>query len=210
MSQSSALHAARAQDVRQFRTFDIVMAAFVAILLLSNVIGAAKVATVGGWEFGAGILFFPLGYVIGDVLTEVYGYSRARRCIWVGFAALLFMAFMSWVVVMLPPAPGWTGQEAYESVFGQVPRIVLASIVAFWAGELVNSFVLARMKDLCRTGCRQPDFLSAGLLRGVGNQPGSDRHGHQLGAESALGSAPDARHVHRRQRTEATRGRRCL
>lgn len=137
-----------ASAVRQFRAFDIVMAAFVAILLLSNVIGAAKIATLGGWEFGAGILFFPLGYVIGDVLTEVYGYAHARRCIWVGFAALLFMAFMSWVVVSLPPAPGWTGQSAYESVFGQVPRIVLASIVAFWAGEFVNSFVLARMKVL--------------------------------------------------------------
>jgi queuosine precursor transporter len=150
MNQASDILSARATDVRQFRTFDIVMAAFVAILLLSNVIGAAKVASVGGWEFGAGILFFPLGYVIGDVLTEVYGYSRARRCIWVGFAALLFMAFMSWVVVSLPPAPGWTGQEAYESVFGQVPRIVLASIVAFWAGEFVNSFVLARMKVLTK------------------------------------------------------------
>jgi hypothetical protein len=148
MNLSSSPQHARAGDVRQFRTFDIVMAAFVAILLLSNVIGAAKVATVGGWEFGAGILFFPLGYVIGDVLTEVYGYARARRCIWVGFAALAFMAFMSWVVVSLPPAPGWTGQSAYESVFGQVPRIVLASIVAFWAGEFVNSFVLARMKVL--------------------------------------------------------------
>ena len=135
-----------AKTVHHFRHFDIVMAAFVAILLLSNVIGAAKVATLGGWEFGAGILFFPLGYVIGDVLTEVYGYARARRCIWVGFAALLFMAFMSWVVVSLPPAPGWTGQAAYESVFGQVPRIVLASIVAFWAGEFVNSIVLAKMK----------------------------------------------------------------
>lgn len=148
MNLSPSPQHARAGDVRQFRTFDIVMAAFVAILLLSNVIGAAKVATVGGWEFGAGILFFPLGYVIGDVLTEVYGYARARRCIWVGFAALAFMAFMSWVVVSLPPAPGWTGQSAYESVFGQVPRIVLASIVAFWAGEFVNSFVLARMKVL--------------------------------------------------------------
>ncbi|MFM5914574.1 MAG: queuosine precursor transporter [Chakrabartia godavariana] len=138
--------AVKAETVHQFRSFDVVMAAFVAILLLSNVIGAAKVATLGGWEFGAGILFFPLGYVIGDVLTEVYGYARARRCIWVGFSALLFMAFMSWVVVSLPPAPGWTGQAAYESVFGQVPRIVLASIVAFWAGEFVNSYVLARMK----------------------------------------------------------------
>ncbi|MEK6636846.1 MAG: queuosine precursor transporter [Pseudomonadota bacterium] len=137
---------ASAATVRQFRAFDIVMAAFVAILLLSNVIGAGKVAELGGWTFGAGILFFPLGYVIGDVLTEVYGYARARRCIWVGFAALLFMAFMSWVVVSLPPAAGWEGQAAYESVFGQVPRIVFASIVAFWAGEFVNSFVLAKMK----------------------------------------------------------------
>lgn len=137
---------ANAAAVRQFRAFDIVMAAFVAILLLSNVIGAGKVAELGGWTFGAGILFFPLGYVIGDVLTEVYGYARARRCIWVGFSALLFMAFMSWVVVSLPPAAGWEGQAAYESVFGQVPRIVFASIAAFWAGEFVNSFVLAKMK----------------------------------------------------------------
>ena len=138
--------AVKAETIHQFRSFDVVMAAFVAILLLSNVIGAAKVATLGGWEFGAGILFFPLGYVIGDVLTEVYGYARARRVIWAGFAALLFMAFMSWVVVALPPAPGWEGQAAYESVFGQVWRIVIASITAFWAGEFVNSYVMARMK----------------------------------------------------------------
>ena len=135
---------------RQFRYYDFVMAAFVAILLLSNIIGAAKPAalTINGeaWIFGAGILFFPLGYVIGDVLTEVYGYARARRVIWAGFAGLLFMAFRSWVVVSLPPAPGWEGQAAYESVFGQVWRIVLASITAFWAGEFVNSYVMARMK----------------------------------------------------------------
>ena len=135
---------------RQFRYYDFVMAAFVAILLLSNIIGAAKPAavTISGepWIFGAGILFFPLGYVIGDVLTEVYGYARARRVIWAGFAALLFMAFMSWVVVALPPAPGWEDQAAYESVFGQVWRIVIASITAFWAGEFVNSYVMARMK----------------------------------------------------------------
>ncbi len=138
--------AARAGDVHQFKTFDYVMAAFVAILLLSNVIGAGKVAVIAGWQFGAGILFFPLSYVLGDVLTEVYGYARARRCIWAGFAAMLFMALMSYVVVKLPPAPGWDGQEAYESVFGAVPRIVFASIAAFWAGEFVNSYVLARMK----------------------------------------------------------------
>ena len=137
----------------RFRYFDLVMAAFVAVLLLSNVIGAAKIAQVGlpligDWPFGAGILFFPLGYVIGDVLTEVYGFAHARRCIWAGFAALLFMAFMAAVVVALPPAPGWEGQAAYEAVFGQVPRIVFASIAAFWAGEFANSWVLARMKLL--------------------------------------------------------------
>ena len=137
------------------RWFDVVMAAFVTILLLSNVIGAGKVAAVrlpgvGLWPFGAGILFFPVSYVLGDILTEVYGYARARRCIWAGTAALLFMALMSLVVVALPPAPGWTGQAAYEQVFGQVPRIVFASIAAFWVGEFANSLVMARMKVLTR------------------------------------------------------------
>ena len=131
---------------RHFRYFDYVMAAFVAILLLSNLIGAAKLATIEGFTFGAGILFFPLSYVIGDVLTEVYGYANARRCVWTGFGALLFMAFMSFVVVAMPPAAGWDGQAAYVSVFGSTWRIVAASVLAFWAGEFVNSFVLARMK----------------------------------------------------------------
>jgi uncharacterized integral membrane protein (TIGR00697 family) len=136
---------------RTFRYFDFMMAAFVTILLLSNVIGAGKVAVVslpwiGPWPFGAGVLFFPVSYVLGDVLTEVYGYAHARRCIWAGFAAMLFMAFMSWVVVALPPAADWGNQAAYEAVFGQVPRIVFASICAFWAGEFVNSYVLAKMK----------------------------------------------------------------
>ena len=131
---------------RHFRYFDYVMAAFVAILLLSNLIGASKLASVQGFTFGAGILFFPVSYVLGDVLTEVYGYANARRCVWAGFAALLFMAFMSWVVVKLPPAAGWDGQAAYDSVFGNTWRIVAASVLAFWAGEFVNSFVLAKMK----------------------------------------------------------------
>ncbi|CCW16105.1 Putative preQ0 transporter [Sphingobium indicum BiD32] len=131
---------------RPLRYFDFVMAAFVVILLLSNLIGAAKLSTLGGVTFGAGILFFPLGYVIGDVLTEVYGYARARRCVWAGFVGMLFMALMSWVVVALPPAAGWPGQDAYEAVFGSTWRIVFASLVAFWAGEFANSFVLARMK----------------------------------------------------------------
>jgi len=156
MNDSSAVPVAfdaEAVKGRQFRYFDFVMAAFVTILLLSNVLGAGKVATInlpgiGDWPFGAGILFFPVGYVLGDILTEVYGYGRARRCIWAGTAALLFMALMSWVVVALPPAAAWTGQQAYEQVFGQVPRIVIASIAAFWAGEFVNSYVLAKMKLL--------------------------------------------------------------
>lgn len=135
----------------QFRYYDLIMAAFVAILLLSNIIGASKRSFVtlpwlGEWSFGAGVLFFPISYIIGDVLTEVYGYARARRVIWTGFAALAFMAFMAWVVVALPPAQGWNDQAAYEAVFGNSWRIVAASMAAFWAGEFANSFVLARMK----------------------------------------------------------------
>ena len=136
-----------------FRYFPYVMAAFVAILLLSNLIGASKPSYVmlpngEQWSFGAGVLFFPVSYIIGDVLTDVYGYANARRVIWTGFTALLFMAFMAAVVVALPPAADWPGQAAYEFVFGNSWRIVLASITAFWAGEFANSFVLAKLKVL--------------------------------------------------------------
>jgi len=140
---------------RPLRYYDFVMAAFVAILLLSNIVGAAKpsvvtLPVVGEWKFGAGVLFFPVSYIIGDVLTEVYGFARARRVIWVGFGALAFYALMAAVVVALPPAPGWPGQGAYEMVFGNGWRIVLASMTAFWAGEFANSFVLAKMKLLTK------------------------------------------------------------
>ncbi len=140
-----------AASVRHFRYYDLVMAAFVAILLLSNIIGASKrsfveLPWIGEWPFGAGVMFFPLSYIIGDVLTEVYGYARARRVIWTGFAALAFMAFMAWVVVSLPPAPGWPHQAAYEAVFANSWRIVIASMFAFWAGEFANSLVVAKMK----------------------------------------------------------------
>ena len=135
---------------RQYKYYDLMMAAFVTVLLCSNVIGAAKVAQIGGFTFGAGVLFFPVSYIFGDVLTEVYGYARARKVVWAGFGAVIFASFMSFVVVGLPPAPGWTGQGAYESVFGQTPRIVLASLVAFFCGEFANSFVLAKLK--VRTG----------------------------------------------------------
>src|ERR687889_132634 len=127
----------------QLRYFDWVMAAFVTILLLSNVLGAGKRAEIdlpfiGLWPFGAGILFFPLSYVIDDILTEVYGFARARRAIWAGFAALLFMGVMEWTVVHLPVAEGWTGQDAYERVFGSGWRIIAASMCAFFAGDFLN------------------------------------------------------------------------
>ena len=142
---------AEALHGRSLRYYDFAMAAFAVILICSNLIGAGKPAqlilpVIGTVTFGAGILFFPLGYVLGDVLTEVYGFARARRVVWVGFAASVFAAAMAFVVVSLPPSPDWAGQRALAEVFGQVPRIFFASIMAFWAGEMANAFVLARMK----------------------------------------------------------------
>ncbi|PYS51943.1 MAG: hypothetical protein DMG13_17565 [Acidobacteria bacterium] len=131
---------------RLYKYYDLVMALFVTILLCSNVIGAAKVCTVWGFTFGAGVLFFPISYIFNDVLTEVYGYSRARKVVWAGFGAILFASFMSWVIVALPAAEGWNDQRAYETVFGQTPRIVFASLTAFFVGEFANSYVLAKMK----------------------------------------------------------------
>jgi uncharacterized integral membrane protein (TIGR00697 family) len=122
------------------------MAAFVTVLLCSGIIGVQKVSAIGPFNFGTAILFFPLSYIFGDVLTEVYGYARSRRVIWAGFAALIFAALMSWIVVKMPAAPDWKGQQAYEMIFGSTPRIVFASLCAFWAGEFANSFVLAKLK----------------------------------------------------------------
>jgi uncharacterized integral membrane protein (TIGR00697 family) len=138
---------------RQFRYYEFVMVAFVVILVCSNLIGPAKIAQVdwpiiGTLTFGAGVLFFPISYVFGDILTEVYGYARSRRVIWAGFAALAFASFMAWCVVALPPAPFWKNQEAYEVAFGSTWRISLASMIAYFCGEFVNSFILAKMKIL--------------------------------------------------------------
>ena len=131
--------------------YEFVMVAFVAILICSNLIGPAKIAqldlpVLGTVIFGAGVLFFPISYVFGDILTEVYGYARSRRVIWSGFAALAFASFMAWVVVQLPPAASWKNQAAYEVAFGSTWRIALASMIAYFCGEFVNSFVLAKMK----------------------------------------------------------------
>jgi uncharacterized integral membrane protein (TIGR00697 family) len=142
---------ARTLHGAQFRYFDFVLVAFVVVLLLSNVIGAEKrsvinLPAIGPWPFGAGILFFPISYLIDDVMTEVYGYARARRAIWVGFTALAFMAVMEWTVVHLPVAPGWNGQEAYERVFGSGWRIIVASMSAFFVGDFIESAVMAKLK----------------------------------------------------------------
>jgi uncharacterized integral membrane protein (TIGR00697 family) len=131
---------------RRYKYYDLVMAAFVTVLLCANVIGAAKVAQIGGFTFGAGVLFFPISYVFGDILTEVYGYARARKVVWAGFGAMAFASFMSWAILAFPPAPDWPYQEAYEIVFGATPRIVLASLLGYFAGEFCNSYVLAKMK----------------------------------------------------------------
>ncbi len=139
---------------RSYRYYDFIMAAFVVVLLCSNFIGAAKQASIdvplfGSLTFGAGILFFPISYFFGDVLTEVYGYARDRRCVWAGFAALVFASVMALIVVHLPPSDSGymkTYQPALATVFGNSWRIALASMLAFWAGSLGNSFVLAKMK----------------------------------------------------------------
>ena len=131
---------------RLYRYYDLVMAAFVTVLICANVIGAAKRCQIGGFTFSAGVLFFPISYIFGDVLTEVYGYSRARKVVWAGFGALAFASFMSWAILQFPPAPDWPHQAAYETVFGGTPRIVLASLVAYFSGEFCNSYVLAKMK----------------------------------------------------------------
>ena len=134
------------EQPKQYKYYEFVMAAFVCVLLCSNLIGAPKVARVGNFEFGAGVLFFPISYIFGDILTEVYGYARARRVVWAGFAAMIFASFMIWFVLWLPPAAHWDNQAAFEAVLGSTWRIVFGSLTAFFFGEFCNSYVLAKMK----------------------------------------------------------------
>ncbi len=138
---------------KQYKYYDFIMAAFAVVLVCSNLIGPGKITQinvpiVGTLTFGAGIMFFPISFIFGDILTEVYGYAASRRVIWAGFAGLAFASLMAWVIVALPPAPEWHDQAAYQSVFGSTGRIALASLVSFIVGEFVNSFVLAKMKIL--------------------------------------------------------------
>ena len=140
--------------MKNYRYYDLMLGAYVCVLLCANLIGAAKVTTlhlpvVGSVTFMAGVLFFPISYFFGDVLTEVYGYARDRRTVWAGFGALLFASLMSLVIVKLPPADFWRDkQAAVETIFGSTPRIIAASITAFWCGSFVNSFILAKLKIL--------------------------------------------------------------
>jgi uncharacterized integral membrane protein (TIGR00697 family) len=142
-----------AEQKRQYKYFDLIMAAFVAVLLCSNLIGVQKVSYVtlpfiGEYIYGAGVLFFPISYFFGDILTEVYGYKRSRRVIWAGFGAMVFASVMSFIVTSLPAASTMSAesQAAVNSIFGQTWRIVIASLSAFWLGEFANSFVLAKLK----------------------------------------------------------------
>lgn len=143
------------ESARRYKYFDLIMAAFVAVLLCSGLIGVQKVSYVtlpiiGEYVYGAGVLFFPISYLFGDILTEVYGYKRSRRVIWAGFGALIFASIMSYIVTSLPAARTMSPEQvnAVNMIFGQTWRIVLASLLAFWAGEFINSFVLAKLKIL--------------------------------------------------------------
>lgn len=132
-----------------YRAFDFIMALFVAVLLISNV-ASSKILRLGPFSFDGGTLLFPISYIFGDILTEVYGYARSRRVIWAGFFAALLMGATLAVVGWLPPAQGWEHQDAYQAILGQTPRIVVGSVIAYFAGEFSNSYTLARLKLVTR------------------------------------------------------------
>jgi len=131
----------------RFRYYEALVHVFVVVLLISNLVGQ-KITAFGPFRISAAQLLFPVTYIFGDVFTEVYGYAASRRAIWIGFFASALLSVMGMFAVWLPPAPGWPGQAAFATVFEFVPRMVAASLVAFWAGEFANSYVLARMKLL--------------------------------------------------------------
>jgi uncharacterized integral membrane protein (TIGR00697 family) len=139
---------------RNYRYYDLIMAGFVCVLLCANLIGVQKITHVSVFghdiAFGAGNLFFPLSYLAGDILTEVYGYARSRKVVWAGFGAMLFASVMSAVIVALPPAPGWSGQATIEAAFGSTWRIALASLIGYFCGEFANSVTLAKLKVLTK------------------------------------------------------------
>jgi uncharacterized PurR-regulated membrane protein YhhQ (DUF165 family) len=153
---------------RSYKYYDFIMAAFVTVMLCSNLVSAQKRAPLGDWAFGVGVIFFPITYIFGDILTEVYGYARSRRVVWAGFGALAFSALVTFVTVQMPADPKWemgtvpsgfeekfahippelqwTNQRIWEHVFGSTWRVVLGSLIGFLCGEFVNSYVMAKMK----------------------------------------------------------------
>lgn len=131
--------------MRQYKHLDAITALFVSVLLISNV-ASTKILDLGPFTFDGGTILFPLSYIFGDILTEVYGYSRSRRVIWMGFMATLVMSAVFMLVGVLPPAADWPHQEAYDAILGLTPRIVLASLAAYFCGEFVNSYVMAKLK----------------------------------------------------------------
>ncbi|OGO05410.1 MAG: transporter, partial [Chloroflexi bacterium RBG_13_56_8] len=130
-----------------YRYFDLIMVGFIAILMISNV-ASSKILILGPFTFDGGTILFPFSYILGDVLTEVYGYGRSRRVIWLGFGATALMALVFWVVGALPPAEEWTHQDAYQAILGITPRIVVGSLIAYFVGSLSNSWLMAKMKIL--------------------------------------------------------------
>lgn len=130
---------------KTFKFYDVVSMLFVAVYLISQVT-SAKLFALGPFQFPGAIVIFPISYIFGDILVEVYGYARTRRTIWVGFVSAILMAATFWLVEKLPSAPGWLNQEAYEKILGIVPRVVLGSVVGYFVGEFVNSFVMAKLK----------------------------------------------------------------
>ena len=137
--------AVQARDLRTYKHFDLLLAIFLVVLLISNLVGQ-KLCQIGPFIISGAQLLFPLTYIFGDVFTEVYGYAASRRAIWLGFLANGLLALMGLITVWLPPAPGWEHQEAFRTVFYQIPRLIVASLVAYWCGEFTNSFTLAKMK----------------------------------------------------------------
>jgi queuosine precursor transporter len=142
---SSRPAAEQSRDLRTYRHFDLLLAIFLVVLLISNLVGQ-KLCKIGPFVISGAQLLFPITYIFGDVFTEVYGYAASRRAIWLGFLANGLLAVMGLITVWLPPAPGWPNQQAFATVFYQIPRLIIASLVAYWCGEFTNSYTLAKMK----------------------------------------------------------------
>ena len=135
------------EGARRFKYLDVLTTMFVVILLVSNLV-AQKICMIGPFAVSGAVLLFPITYIFGDVFTEVYGFSSSRRAIWLGFFGTALLYLVAAAVIALPGAPDWKNQQAFTVVFGFIPRILIASLIAFWAGEFANSYTMARMKIL--------------------------------------------------------------